>query len=163
MAERKVLNKYFAPNFDPSLLVRRKHEKNKIFNVRMMLPMTMCCNTCGTYNAIATKYNMRLEKVLDENYLGIKIFRFYYKCTTCYAEHSFKTDPKNSDYVAELGATRSYDPNRDLQQAEQALKDKRVDEEEGDTMQKLVNRTYDSKREMDILEALDEVRHLNKR
>ena len=30
-------------------------------------------------------------------------FRFYFKCTTCHAELSFKTDPKNSDYVVENG------------------------------------------------------------
>jgi hypothetical protein len=30
-------------------------------------------------------------------------------------------------------------------------------------MKSLENRTYDSKREMDILDALEEVRHMNKR
>jgi hypothetical protein len=30
-------------------------------------------------------------------------------------------------------------------------------------MKNLENKTYDSKREMDILDALEEVRHLNKR
>ena len=36
-------------------------------------------------------------------------------------------------------------------------------EEQGDAMKSLENKTYDSKREMDILDNLEEVRHLNKR
>ena len=43
------------------------------------------------------------------------------------------------------------------------LKEKREDEEEGDTMKRMENRTYDSKREMEILEAIDEIKHINKR
>ncbi len=36
-------------------------------------------------------------------------------------------------------------------------------EEEGNTMKFLENKTFDSKREMDILDALDEIRNSNKR
>lgn len=46
---------------------------------------------------------MRKETVLNENYLGIRIYRFYFKCTHCYTEVTFKTDPKNHDYVVEFG------------------------------------------------------------
>lgn len=46
---------------------------------------------------------MRKETVLNENYLGIRIYRFYFKCTHCYTEVTFKTDPKNHDYVLEFG------------------------------------------------------------
>jgi hypothetical protein len=37
------------------------------------------------------------------------------------------------------------------------------EDEEGNAMRYLENRTYDSKREMDILDAIDETEHLNKR
>ncbi len=57
---------------------------------------------------------MRKETVLNENYLGISIFRFYFKCNTCFAEITFKTDPKNSDYIVEFGAARNYDAYRDV-------------------------------------------------
>jgi hypothetical protein len=40
---------------------------------------------------------------------------------------------------------------------------KKIFEERGDSMKILEHRTTDSKKEMDILDALDEVRHLNKR
>ena len=74
-----------------------------------------------------------------------------------------KTDPKNSDYVCEFGATRNYEPWRDQRSAETAKAHIRKLEEQNDIMKSLENKTYDSKREMDILDNLEEVRHLNKR
>lgn len=65
---------------------------------------------------------MRKETVLNEDYLGIRIYRFYFKCNYCYSEITFKTDPKNHDYIVEHGAVRNYDAYRDQQAAEQALK-----------------------------------------
>jgi hypothetical protein len=105
---------------------------------------------------------MRKETCNDEDYLGIKIYRFYFKCSRCYAEVTMKTDPKNHDYVCEHGASRNYEPWRDIQHAENVLRAKRQ-LDDSDAMKNLENKTYDSKREMDILDALEEVRHLNKR
>ena len=163
MAERKVLIKYYPPNFDPDRLIKNKRPKDKQDNVRMMLPMSLRCSTCGNYLYIGTKFNMRKETCLDEDYLGIRIYRFYLKCTQCYAEVTFKTDPKNSDYIVELGGVRNYEPWRDVQAAEEALKELKENEEEGNAMKFLENKTYDSKREMDILDALDEIKLLNQK
>ena len=41
------------------------------------------------------------------------VFRFYFRCSKCGAEMSMKTDPKNSDYIMEQGATRNYEPWRE--------------------------------------------------
>ena len=128
----------------------------------MMLPMSVRCDTCGNFMYIGTKFNMRKETCNDEEYLGIKIFRFYFKCTRCYAEVTMKTDPKNHDYVCEHGASRNYEPWRDIQHAETVLRAKRQ-LEDSDAMKSLENRTYDSKREMDVLDALEEVRQMNRR
>ncbi len=114
MSERKVLCKYYPPDFDPSKLVRVKRAKEKQDNVRMMLPMSVRCDTCGNFLYIGTKFNMRKETCNDEDYLGIKIFRFYFKCARCYSEITMKTDPKNHDYVCEHGASRNYEPWRDI-------------------------------------------------
>ena len=106
---------------------------------------------------------MKKETCIDRNYLGIRIFRFYFKCTHCYNSISFITDPKNHDYLCESGATRNYEAWRDAEAASEALKELRSTEEEGNAMKFLENKTHDSKRELDILEALDECRVLNKR
>jgi DNA-directed RNA polymerase subunit RPC12/RpoP len=36
---------------------------------------------------------------------GIQIYRFYISCPRCSQQITFKTDPKNADYVIEHGAT----------------------------------------------------------
>jgi hypothetical protein len=74
------------------------------------------------------KVNGMKEMVVGENYLGIAIhrfavlgtdsytlwplplihashlLRFYFKCVNCWGEITFKTDPKNHDYVTESGS-----------------------------------------------------------
>jgi hypothetical protein len=47
MAERKVLIKYYPPDFDPALLAKRTRKMDKQDNVRMMMPFTCRCNSCG--------------------------------------------------------------------------------------------------------------------
>ncbi|KAF9606190.1 hypothetical protein IFM89_023645 [Coptis chinensis] len=163
MGERKVLNKYFPPDFDPAKLPRRRQPKNQQIKVRMMLPMSIRCNTCGNYIYKGTKFNSRKEDVLGETYLGIQIFRFYFKCTKCSAELTMKTDPQNSDYVVESGATRNFEPWRAEDEAADKEQRKRDGEEMGDAMKSLENRTLDSKREMDILAALDEMKSMKSR
>ena len=164
MAERKVLNKYYPSDFDPDKLrtIERKNTP-KICNVRMMLPMTMKCYTCGTYTYIGTKCNMKVEPVQDEDYLGITLYRFYYRCSNCYSQITFKTDPKNNDYTAEIGASRNHEPWKDIMLAEEEYKNNKKMEMRDDAMKNLEYRTYDSKREMDILEATDKVKELNRR
>ena len=98
-----------------------------------------------------------------QTYLGIQIFRFYFKCTKCSAELTIKTDPQNSDYIVESGASRNYEPWRAEDEAVDEEKKRRDAEEMGDAMKALENRALDSKREMDILAALDEMKSMKSR
>ena len=41
MGERKVLNKYFPPDFDPALVPKVKMAKDHQMKIRMMLPMSV--------------------------------------------------------------------------------------------------------------------------
>ncbi|KAL1551478.1 splicing factor YJU2-like [Salvia divinorum] len=163
MGERKVLNKYYPPDFDPAKIPRRRQPKNQQMKIRMMLPMSIRCGTCGNYIYKGTKFNSRKEDVVGETYLGIQIFRFYFKCTKCSAEMTFKTDPQNSDYIVESGASRNFEPWRAEDEETEEEKKKRNAEEMGDAMKSLENRTLDSKREMDILAALDEMKSMKSR
>lgn len=160
-----VLNKYFPPDFDPSKVPKAKtiRSGDKQMKVRMMLPMSVRCNTCGNFMYKGTKFNTRMEDVKGEDYLGIRLYRFYYKCTNCSAEFCMKTDPKSTDYIVEAGATRNYESWRDTEEASERVKAKREEEEKGDAMKALENRTLDSKREMDIMTALDEMKSLKSR
>jgi len=89
--------------------------------------------------------------------------RFYIKCTLCSAEITFKTDPKNTDYQAEHGAQRNFEPWRDEQAVEEEDRLAKLEEEENNPMKVLENRTTDSKREMDVLDALHDIRARNAR
>ena len=161
MADRKVLIKYYPPDFNPERLIRNPKQTDKQDHVRMMLPFSLKCYTCGNYLYIGTKFNMRKE-TCEEDYLGIPILRFYMKCTYCYSEITITTDPKNHDYICENGGSRNYEAWRDARAAEHTLIEMREDEEKGNAMKFLENRTKTSKREMDILDALDEMRNMSR-
>ncbi|KAJ3017306.1 hypothetical protein HKX48_003620 [Thoreauomyces humboldtii] len=161
MSERKVLNKYFPPDFDPSKIPRRKLPKDAQQKVRLMTPFSMQCVICGEYIYKGKKFNARKERVEGEEYLGIQVLRFYIRCPRCSGEITFKTDPQNADYLAEHGAQRNFEPWRQAGDASEEQKTERAQAEENNPMKALENRTLDSKREMDILDALDEIRMRN--
>eukprot|EP00306_Pavlova_sp_CCMP459_P010053 CAMPEP_0185190140 /NCGR_PEP_ID=MMETSP1140-20130426/6470_1 /TAXON_ID=298111 /ORGANISM="Pavlova sp., Strain CCMP459" /LENGTH=367 /DNA_ID=CAMNT_0027756745 /DNA_START=104 /DNA_END=1207 /DNA_ORIENTATION=- len=163
MGERKVLNKYFGPDFDPEKIPRARKPKNEQYVVRMMLPMSVRCKACGEYMYKGRKFNSRRENVEGEDYLGIRIIRFYMNCTNCRAEFCIKTDPKNEHYVAETGVQQNYEPWRERAAEVEAEHTQRAEDDNLDAMKRLENRTKDSKLEMDILDSLDELRTMNAR
>jgi len=81
----------------------------------------------------------------------------------CSAEITFKTDPKNTDYTAEHGASRNFEPWREEKAVEEEDRSAKLEEEENNPMKALENRTVDSKREMDVLDALHDIRARNAR
>lgn len=201
MSERKVLTKYYPPDFDPSAITRKpKHLRQtgpKVITVRLMAPFSMKCTSCGKwpislityfqdfiarklttvpgeYIYKGRKFNARKETT-EEKYLSISVYRFYIRCTRCSGEITFKTDPKNMDYTCERGAKRNFEPWRDPkaenyhETQEQALdriereENEEHEREERDKMAELEEKMLDSKREMAIADALDEIRTRNAR
>ncbi|GJQ12262.1 hypothetical protein GpartN1_g4053.t1 [Galdieria partita] len=162
MGERKVLNKYYPPDFDPEKLPRGKRPKDRLEAVRFMLPMTVRCKTCGEYMYAGKKFNAKKETVKNEEYLGIKIYRFYVKCASCSSPFTIKTDPKNADYVCEHGVSRNYEIWKQEEEAEKEAESLRREQEE-DAMQALENKTMDMKEEMELLDTLDELKSLKAR
>ncbi|KAG7225880.1 hypothetical protein INR49_014308 [Caranx melampygus] len=163
MSERKVLNKYYPPDFDPSKIPKLKLPKDRQYVVRLMAPFNMRCKTCGEYIYKGKKFNARKETVQNELYMGLPIFRFYIKCTRCLAEITFKTDPENTDYAMEHGATRNFQAEKLIEEEEKRIQQEREDEELNNPMKVLENRTKDSKMEMEVLENLQELKELNQR
>jgi DNA-directed RNA polymerase beta' subunit len=178
MSERKVLTKYYPPDFDPSAIGRTpKHLRQKgpkVITVRLMAPFSMKCTNCGEYIYRGRKFNAR-KQTLEEKYLNIPIYRFYIRCTRCSGEITFRTDPKNMDYECEKGAKRNFEPWRDAKddkynETEEQTLDRLEREEneeaeqlERDKMAELEEKMKDSKREMAIADALDEIRTRNAR
>lgn len=163
MSERKVLNKYYPPDFDPSKIPKLKLPKDRQYVVRLMAPFNMRCKTCGEYIYKGKKFNARKETVQNELYMGLPIFRFYIKCTRCLAEITFKTDPENTDYAMEHGATRNFQAEKFVEEEEKRVQQEREEEELNNPMKVLENRTKDSKMEMEVLETLQELKELNQR
>ncbi|EXJ93630.1 hypothetical protein A1O1_02022 [Capronia coronata CBS 617.96] len=178
MSERKVLTKYYPPDFDPSKIARTpKHLRPtgpKTIPVRLMAPFSMKCTSCGEYIYKGRKFNARKETT-DEKYLAITIYRFYIRCTRCSSEITFKTDPKNMDYTCERGAKRNFESWRDSDSAELKETDEqrldRLEREEADeaetaernAMEELEQKMEESKREMQVADALDEIMQRNAR
>lgn len=161
MSERKVLNKYYPPDYDPSKLPRVKREKNRQFTIRLMAPFNMRCKTCGEYIYRGKKFNARKEDVIGKTYLGIQVYRFYIKCTKCLAEITFLTDPENQDYEMECGAIRNFESIRLAEKQAELEAKQEKEEEKTNPMKILENRTRDSKREMTIIETLEDLKELN--
>lgn len=162
MAERKVLNKYYPPDYDPSK-VPRVRRKNKQNDVRIMAPFNLKCNTCGNYIANATKFNAKKETVEDETYNSVMIYRFYIKCPRCMATIIFRTNPKEQGYEVEHGATENF---MALKMAERQAREEAEAEEEEEKinpMKHLENRTKASKRQMEASEQIQNLRSIKYR
>ncbi|KAG7264788.1 hypothetical protein CRUP_013587 [Coryphaenoides rupestris] len=135
MSERKVLNKYNPPDFDPAKIPKLKLPKDRQYVVRLMAPFNMRCKTCGEYIYKGKKFNARKET----------------------------TDPENTDYAMEHGATRNFQAEKLIEQEETKIQREREEEELNNPMKVLENRTRDSKLEMEVLENLQELKELNQR
>lgn len=179
MSERKVLSKYYPPDFDPAAVGRRRGPKQlgpKVQTVRVAAPFSMRCTSCGEYVYKGRKFNARKETPLDEKYLGIQIYRFYIRCTRCSAEITYKTDPKNNDYAMERGAKRNTEPWRQkeladetdeqrldrleremLEEQEEAERLEAAELQERNAMTELDNRTAEREQDMKVADALDRI------
>jgi hypothetical protein len=169
MADDKVMNQYYPSDFDPSKMlpikaIRPKRSAGlKQMSIRMMLPFTMRCDSCGQFLFIATKFNSRCEKIPGKTALGLNAYRFYGSCKHCKGEFTFRTDPEKSDYILESGGTRSYEAFKDADLAEEELAKSKAEAEAADEGEKLENKIYDTAEEMRRIEELGELRSLNKR
>ena len=165
MSERKVLNMYIDPDMgDPTKVPKVKKKKGALEDVRTMVPFSVQCNTCMEYIYKGKKFNAKKEVVKGETYMGIKIIRIYFKCTNCSAPITFKTDPANAGYTCETGAKQNYEMWRENEKEEEEEKmEKEKELENTDAMQALENKTMNLRTEQENLDAIEELKHANKR
>jgi len=164
---------YYPTDFDPSKLVskdrylgKKKSKKDRgqqMMNIRMMMPFSMVCGTCGEYTYVGTKFNSRVERIRGQDYFGAAIYRFYGKCQHCASEHTFKTDPKTADYVMESGGSRSYECWKDADTAEESMAKNKEEEAEFDAMKALEHASASAAAEMELSDAIEEQLMMNKR
>ncbi|KAF1743456.1 hypothetical protein MXB_3775 [Myxobolus squamalis] len=170
MSERKVINvgsvyvklkKYYPPDFDATKLPKLRITKNRQFVIRIMAPMSMRCTNCGEYIYKGKKFNAKQETVNDQDYLGLRIYRFYIKCPSCISEITFKTDPEKADYVMEHGATRSLHASQFRKIKSEKCRDTPdFVMENAHPIQSLEHRIVESQFELDKLEYLENLRDL---
>lgn len=164
MSERKVLNKYYPPDFDPSKLERLKRPRDAEEPIRFMLPLTIRCDGCGEYMYAGRKFNARkVTAPADLSYLGLRVFRFLFKCTACAATVSVRTDPAAADYVVEAGATRNFQPWKE--EAAEAAADAAAAAAaaDADAMTALEAKTAGAAALMERLDAIDALRERRER
>lgn len=180
MSERKVINKYYPPDYDPSKIIKKKKKVKtgsaSLPTVRLMTPFSMKCLTCGEYIAKSKKFNARKENT-SESYLGMKIVRFHIKCPRCASEILFRTDPKSADYVIEFGAQKNYDSgntNKIMKEESQEETLERLEKEEEEAKRKLLEKDKkqtsleeleaklnDIRNQQEISDQIDDLRERN--
>ncbi|AJS54607.1 Yju2p [Saccharomyces cerevisiae YJM1478] len=161
MSERKAINKYYPPDYNPleaEKLSRKMAKKLKTMNkshasIRLMTPFSMRCLECNEYIPKSRKFNGKKEQ-LKEKYLdSIKIYRLTISCPRCANSIAFRTDPGNSDYVMEVGGVRNYVP----QKPNDDLNAKTAVESIDETLQRLVReKEMEQNEKMGIKEQADD-------
>lgn len=180
MSERKVINKYYPPDYDPSKIIKKKKKVKtgsaSLQTVRLMTPFSMKCLNCGEYISKSKKFNARKENT-SESYLGMKIVRFHIKCPRCASEILFRTDPKSADYVLEFGAQKNYDSGNTnkimkeetqeetlerLEKEEEEAKRKELEKDKKQTsLEELEAKLNDIRHQQEVSEQIDEIRERN--
>lgn len=109
MSERKAINKWYPPDYDPLKVPKKEKSRNANSNkVRLMLPFSMKCLQCNEYISARRKFNARKETT-SEKYMGFKIIKFHFKCPRCNNSIVFRTDPALAGFAPVEGGVRNHE------------------------------------------------------
>ena len=117
MAERKSVNKYYPPDWDPSkgslntyhgshpLRERASRLRSHgILVVRFEMPFAVHCTACHAMIDKGVRFNADKQRV--GNYFSTPLFSFTMRCPLCANQIRVDTDPKARDYALVEGARR---------------------------------------------------------
>lgn len=175
MAERKAVNRYYPPDWDPKkhgsinkyrnshpLRERARKLHLGILVIRFEMPYNIWCNGCGNHIGTGVRYNAEKSKI--GMYYSTPIYKFRMKCHLCNNHFEIKTDPQNMDYEIISGASRQerrWDPSENDQVAPE---DKDVSRKLAtDAMFKLEHAVEDKTKESKVKPVLAKLEHLQDR
>ncbi|MBN3301997.1 putative splicing factor YJU2B [Amia ocellicauda] len=169
MGERKGVNKYYPPDFDPAkhgslngyrnshpLRERARKLSQGILIIRFEMPYNIWCDGCKNHIGMGVRYNAEKKKV--GNYYTTPIYRFRMKCHLCVNYIEMQTDPATCDYVIVSGAQRK-EERWDPEDNEQILTTERSEKEklETDPMFKLDHGGRDQEKHRAALPSLSQL------
>lgn len=154
MSERKGINKYYPPDWDPSKVPKRQKTGNQDIKVRLMAPFSMRCLKCNEYIAERRKFNAKKE-ITKEMYMNFKIIRFHITCPRCNNKITFKTSPQTAGYITESGAIRNHEPKVATSKSTDLTTNKPETEEE------ILNRLEKEEQENQSYQVIKEKRKKN--
>ncbi|VDP03774.1 unnamed protein product [Soboliphyme baturini] len=115
-AERKAVNKYYPPDYDPkkgglnkwqgthALRERARKIHLGILIIRFEMPFNVWCEGCSNHVGMGVRYNAEKKKV--GMYYTTPIYEFRMKCHLCPNHFVIRTDPKKFDYELVSGLRR---------------------------------------------------------
>ncbi|CAM4655156.1 unnamed protein product [Leuciscus chuanchicus] len=169
MGERKGVNKYYPPDFDPAkhgsingyrkshpLRERARKLSQGILIIRFEMPYNIWCDGCKNHIGMGVRYNAEKSKV--GNYYTTPIYRFKMKCHLCVNYIEMQTDPATCDYVIVSGAQRK-EERWDMAENEQILTTEHSEKEklETDAMYKLDHGGKDKEKLRAAIPSLNEL------
>ena len=116
MADRKAVNKYYPPEWEPKhgsinkfrgqhpLRERARKLDQGILIVRFEMPFNVWCGHCDEHIGKGVRYNA--EKKQAGNYFSTKIWSFRMKCHLCSGWMEIHTDPENRNYKMVSGVAQ---------------------------------------------------------
>ncbi|CAG9839863.1 unnamed protein product [Diabrotica balteata] len=128
MGERKGVNKYYPPDYDPrvgglnkfvgthALRERARKIDKGIIIIRFEMPYNIWCDGCKNHIGMGVRYNAEKTKV--GMYYTTPVYEFKMKCHLCDNQFVIRADPANLDYVIQSGARRQenrWDPTTNEQ------------------------------------------------
>ncbi|XP_059078328.1 coiled-coil domain-containing protein 130 homolog [Tigriopus californicus] len=174
MGERKGVNKYYPPDYDPrkgglnkflgthALRERASKIHLGILTIRFEMPYNIWCEGCKNHIGMGVRYNAEKKKV--GMYYTTPVYQFRMKCHLCDNYIEIKTDPANLDYEIISGARRQerrWDPTENGQVVPDDKNDikKRWD----DAMFKLEHGEEDLAKKTDAKPRLQKLTHIQDR
>ncbi|XP_032067958.1 coiled-coil domain-containing protein 130 [Thamnophis elegans] len=169
MGERKGVNKYYPPDFDPAkhgslnkyrnshpLRERARKLSQGILIIRFEMPYNIWCDGCQNHIGMGVRYNAEKKKV--GNYYTTPIFRFRMKCHLCPNYIEMQTDPASCDYVIVSGARRK-EERWDAEASEQVMATAHEEKQklETDPMYRLEHGTQDQSKLQRALPTLQNI------